>query len=173
MRLNLFPFSLPILGKALFVISCAVSFYFFVPLFLELRTYFSLDQSVEADRVRFSIVETEDQQFKIGATYTYQVGSQEFTLSEIFEKPLFDNPHQLKKSLMETQDQPWIVYYSRRHPEISSLKRSITAKKGIDFLLAACIAIYFKLFFSSTAQALQQPVEERMKGKGDDSGAPQ
>lgn len=171
MRLKLFNFSLPILGKALWIISCAVSFYFFVPLFLELRIYFSLDQRVEADFVRFSIIETADQQFKIRASYTYHVGHHEFNSSEVFEKPIFDNPHQLKKSLKDTQDQAWIVYYDQNLPEVSSLKRSITPKKGIDFLLAACIAIYFKLFFSSSAKALQQPVEKRMKGEGEEGGA--
>ena len=127
----------------LIVVSTTALVYFAIPALSDLLRFFSLKSQVQADTINFKVVETQNSVFQIEANYSYTINNQLFSHKEVLTSPAYDNPYQVKKSLLETDHESWKVYFNPKNPSQSSLQREISKKKLIDFSLSLGIFLYF------------------------------
>jgi len=159
--------SYPKLNRKLWVLLMLIAslslVYYSIGALQDIVRFFSLKNQIQADTINFKVVETKNSVFQIEANYTYTIDNQQFIGKEVLSSPAYDNPYQVKKSLLETDHENWKVHYSKKEPINSSLQREVSKKKLVDFSLSLGIFLYFLFLGDLQSQNFFKALFSRVK----------
>lgn len=128
---------------ALLVLIGLATLWFSATAFYDLYGYFTLTEKVPSQTVRWSIKEESPEAFLVVADYTFVVNDQQYAGSTTFNDWPYRNPWGAQAALKERETQSWLVWYSPRNTDHSSLQKSFPIKKCITMGILWGLLIYF------------------------------
>ncbi len=154
------------LWAGIFSISLAVALWFAVLAALQFWQYTRLDKQTFIHDATWKVQEISPSKFLIEVTYNYTVGDRDYPGKTLFETNPYPNPYAAKLDLPGWEKQQWRVWYVERHPEVSSLQKTVPTKALIHAILTLGVCVYFYLLRSlensSWVRGLRTPRSKRL-----------
>ena len=119
-----------------------VCLYFCTLISKNLYNFWVYDRSIEGQIVEWKVVEAGLDAYLLKASYTYIYQGETYLGSELFKKPVFQNPYIASCIAKEHQGKKWPIWLHKKDPKRSTLQRTFSIELIVKTVLALGIFIY-------------------------------
>ncbi len=105
--------------------------------------YTSLNATVSAENLNWSIEQLSDERFAMKAHYIYEVEERAFNGETVFKNDIYRNPLAAEDALKVYSQKDWTAWYSVRNPQYSSLQKNFPLKEFLSATVLWIIMLYF------------------------------
>lgn len=105
--------------------------------------YSSLDAQVPFKKIRWSILERDEETFLYHVSYSYLVEDALYEHNEIFKKPVFINLLGAQHALSDFSKEYSAAWISSKNPSYSSLQKTFPVKELVSTAVLWLIFFYF------------------------------
>lgn len=105
--------------------------------------YQSLNASVPAENLQWSVNQLSEDHFVPKASYTFMIDHHSYKGETSFKNDLYWNPGSAEDGLKVYANKEWTVWYSTGNPDYSSLQKNFPFKESISAIVLLILMFYF------------------------------
>ncbi len=103
----------------------------------------SLNVQIPAQILSWEVKEVKTSEYVLLAHYRYSVDGQDYIGRTQFRSNMYLNPYSAEHQVKHWKDKNWVVWCSKKSPELSSLERSLPKKESLEVILTTGVFCYF------------------------------